>query len=144
MTVVPEGPHTLATQAAPVDLAYGGASPDLDGQPSPALLPPRRGRLRRRRRSTVVTATTKTITVTVSGLTTYSKTEMAKASSLRIGECATAYGSTNDIGTLTAARLTVTQATGIGCPAFGGFGPAGEFSVGGSTGAPGAGVGGST
>jgi Domain of unknown function (DUF5666) len=65
---------------------------------------------------------TKTLAVKISAKTRYSQTEAAKAGALKVGECATAFGSANSIGAVTATRLTVTQPTSSGCSAFGGFG----------------------
>jgi hypothetical protein len=49
-----------------------------------------------------------------------------------VGECATAIGSTNSIGVVTARALTITQPTSTGCTAgFGGFGGRGGFGGGG-------------
>jgi Domain of unknown function (DUF5666) len=92
----------------------------------------------------------KTLTVTVSGTTKYSKTETATAGSLKVGECATAFGPTNDIGAVAATRLMVTQPTAAGCvPSFGGGrggfgGGGGGFGGGGAGGGSGAGAGGTT
>ena len=87
---------------------------------------------------------TVTETVTVSAKTTYVKTERVNASALKVGECATAFGSTNDIGAVTATRLTVTQPTAQGCVATfgfrggfgGGFGRGGGGGFGGGSGTP--------
>jgi hypothetical protein len=77
----------------------------------------------------------------VSSATKYLKTGKATASQLTVGECATAIGSTNSIGVVTARALTVTQPTSTGCTAgFGGFGGGGGFGRGG--GGTGAGAGG--
>lgn len=63
------------------------------------------------------------VKVMVSSSTRYSKFETVKASSLKVGECATAFGSTNDIGAVTATRLSVSQPTAGSCTGgFGGFG----------------------
>jgi hypothetical protein len=71
-------------------------------------------------------ATTKTgpKTVNVSKSTKYTKTEKATASALKVGECVTATGSTNNIGAVSATTLIVTPATSSGCSlfGFGGFG----------------------
>lgn len=61
-------------------------------------------------------------TVIVSSKTKYSKTQRVTSHALKVGECATAIGTTNDIGVVTAARLTVTQPTAGSCSTgFGGF-----------------------
>jgi hypothetical protein len=64
-------------------------------------------------------------TVVVSSKTRYSKTEKVSAGALKVGECATAYGSTNDIGVVSATRLTVTQPVDGSCTT--GFGFRGGF-----------------
>jgi hypothetical protein len=64
-------------------------------------------------------------TVVVSSKTKYSKTERVTYHALKVGECATAFGGTNDIGVVTATRLTVTQPTGGSCTAGSGFGRGG-------------------
>ena len=93
-------------------------------------------------------AATKPVTVTVSSSTKYLKTQKGTPGSLKVGECATAYGSTNDIGVVAATRLTVSPATASGCSAFtggfgGGFGGRFGGGFGGRAGGgPGAGFGG--
>ncbi len=69
-------------------------------------------------------ATTKTgpKTVDVSKSTKYTKSERVAAGTLKVGECVTATGSTNNIGAVSATTLIVTQPTSSGCSAFGGFG----------------------
>ena len=69
-------------------------------------------------------ATTKTgpKTVDVSKSTKFTKSERVAAGTLKVGECATATGSTNNIGAVSATTLIVTQPTSSGCSAFGGFG----------------------
>jgi len=77
-----------------------------------------------------VKVTTSRKTVKVSTSTKYLKTEAGTASALRVGECATAFGSTNDIGAVTATRLSVSPATAAGCAGgFGGFGGFGADAV---------------
>jgi hypothetical protein len=71
-----------------------------------------------------------TVKVTVTGKTKYSKTETVKVRSLKVGECATAFGKTNSIGAVAATRLTVTQPTATGCVTFTGFGGGGGFGRG--------------
>jgi hypothetical protein len=74
-------------------------------------------------------------TVVVSSKTKYSKTERVTYHALKVGECATAFGSTNDIGVVTATRLTVTQPVGGSCTTgVGGF--RGGFVGGSSSGGP--------
>lgn len=60
-------------------------------------------------------------TVVVSSKTRYSKTERVTAGALKVGECATAFGSTNDIGVVSATRLTVTQPVDGSCTTGFGF-----------------------
>ena len=72
--------------------------------------------------------------VTVGASTKYLKFEQTTASSLKVGECATALGSTNDIGIVTARSLSVSQPTSQGCT--GGFAGGGRFFFGGGAGAP--------
>jgi len=91
----------------------------------------------------------KTLTVKVTASTKYTRTAAATAGSLKVGECATAFGSTNSIGAVGATRLTVTQPTASGCVAFGGFGGGGGGGFGrggggGPGGRSGAGAGGTT
>ncbi|HTW05880.1 MAG TPA: hypothetical protein VME46_00100 [Acidimicrobiales bacterium] len=69
-----------------------------------------------------VTTKTGPKTVNVSKSTKYSKSERVAAGSLKVGECVTATGSTNNIGAVSATTLIVTQPTSSGCPTFGGFG----------------------
>jgi len=71
------------------------------------------------------TAVAKTVTVTVGPSTKYSKTGKGTVHSLKLGECAIAFGSTNDIGVVTATRLSVSPATSSGCSVIGGFGGGG-------------------
>jgi hypothetical protein len=85
-----------------------------------------------------VTTKTGPKTVDVAKSTTYAKTERATASSLKVGECVTATGSTNNIGAVSATTLMVTKATSSGCSAFGGFG--GGFPRGGPGGGSGGGA----
>jgi hypothetical protein len=59
--------------------------------------------------------------VVVSSKTRYSKTEKVTAGALKVGECATAFGSTNDIGVVNATRLTVTQPVDGSCTTGFGF-----------------------
>lgn len=90
---------------------------------------------------------TKTVDVSVSSATKYTSTKIATTASLKVGECATAFGNTNDIGAVTASRLSVSPATSAGCSPVGGgfggfgggFGGPGGFSrgTGGGTGANG-------
>jgi Domain of unknown function (DUF5666) len=83
------------------------------------------------------TTTTSAKTVSVSKSTKYSKSEKVASSSLKVGECVTATGSTNSIGAVAASTLIVTQPTSSGCSTFGGFGGFGRgggSSGGGSTG----------
>ena len=75
---------------------------------------------KKRTTSTTVPKATK-VTVDVSSKTKYLKTGVGSANSLKVGECATAFGSTSSIGAVTATRLSVTPATGGTC-GFGGFG----------------------
>ncbi len=63
----------------------------------------------------------KKLVVVVSSKTRFLRTGPATVGSLKVGECATAFGTTNDIGTVTAARLSVSPASSSGC-GFGGFG----------------------
>lgn len=80
----------------------------------------------------------KAITVSVSSSTKYSKEGLVKATSLRVGECATAFGPANDIGAVTATRLLVTQPTTSGCSATFGTGRLGPGTFVGPPGAKGA------
>jgi hypothetical protein len=73
------------------------------------------------------------VTVGISSKTKYSKTARISSGALKVGECATAIGSTNDIGVVTATRLTITQPVGGSCST--GFGFRGGFGPGSSAGA---------
>lgn len=80
--------------------------------------------------STTVPKATK-VMVDVSSKTKYLKTGTGSAKSLKVGECATAFGSTSSIGAVTATRLSVTPATGGTCGFGGGFGGGGFSGPGG-------------
>jgi hypothetical protein len=67
----------------------------------------------------------KTVTVTVKSSTRYSKLEAGSAKSLKVGECATAFGTANNIGAVTATRLSVSPAPAGGCTSGFGGGPGG-------------------
>ena len=68
----------------------------------------------------------KELAVEVSSKTRFLKTAIASRESLKVGECATAFGSTNNIGAVSATRLSVSPATSTGCGFGGGFfGPGG-------------------
>ena len=67
-------------------------------------------------------------TVTVTSSTKYSRFERLTAAGLKVGESATAIGSTNHIGAVTARSLSVSQATSQGCSL--GFGGGGGFGGG--------------
>lgn len=58
------------------------------------------------------------VTVEVGSKTKYLKMGTGSAKSLKVGECATAFGSTSSIGAVTAVRLTVTPATSGSCASF--------------------------
>jgi hypothetical protein len=73
----------------------------------------------------------KRVSVAVSSKTRYLRTGPATVASLKVGQCATAFGPTNDIGAVTATRLSVSPASGSGCSA-GGFGGFGGFGGGGA------------
>jgi len=74
----------------------------------------------------------KRLIVTVSPKTRYLRTGPASPASLKVGECVTVFGTTNDIGAVTATRLEVSPATSSGC-GFGGFGSFGRFGFGGAS-----------
>ncbi len=74
-------------------------------------------------------------TVIVSSKTRYSKTEKVTSGALKVGECATAFGTTNDIGVVSATRLTVTQPVDGSCTTGFRFG-GGAGTGGGSAGSP--------
>jgi hypothetical protein len=84
-----------------------------------------------------VTTKTGPKTVDVSKSTKYTKTERSTTSALKVGECVTATGSTNNIGAVSATTLIVTPATSSGCSAFGFGGFGGGF---GGPGGPGGGA----
>ncbi len=69
--------------------------------------------------STTATSTTRpaatTIAVVVGGTTRYQRVGTATVASLKVGECATAFGSANAIGAVTATRLSVAPPTGGSC-----------------------------
>jgi hypothetical protein len=70
------------------------------------------------------------VSVKVTSKTRYLRTGTAGTGSLKVGECATAFGPTSSIGAVTATRLSVSPATSAGCfggfGGFGGSGPAGR------------------
>jgi hypothetical protein len=68
-------------------------------------------------------------TVVVSSSTTYTKPGTVTVKTLKVGECATAIGSTNDIGVVTATRLSISPATNGSCTGGFGFGR-GRFGAG--------------
>lgn len=76
-------------------------------------------------------------TVNVSKKTKYTTTEKVAPSHLKVGECVTATGSTNNIGAVSATTLIVTQPTSTGCPLIGFAGGGGFAGFGGRGGAPG-------
>ncbi|MDQ0382929.1 DUF5666 domain-containing protein [Amycolatopsis thermophila] len=55
------------------------------------------------------------IAVTVDSSTTFTRTESATASALKVGECATADGQTDDTGTVTARTIGISQPGPDGC-----------------------------
>ncbi len=63
------------------------------------------------------------LTVDVGSKTKFLKTGPGSTKSLKVGECATAFGPTSSIGTVTATRLALSPATSGTC-GFGGFGSA--------------------
>ncbi len=75
--------------------------------------------------TTTTKPTTGTVTLTVSSATRYEKVGPATVASLKVGECATAFGAANSIGAVTATRLAVAPATAGVCAA--GFGPGAGF-----------------
>ncbi|GEM_PF-5251829 len=76
--------------------------------------------------ASTTSTTTATETVEVGPSTRYSRFEAASVGSLKVGECAVALGTTNDIGAVTARSLSVSQPTSQGCTQ----GPAGGFFFG--------------
>lgn len=89
--------------------------------------------------STTVRPAATTIAVTVGSATRYQRVGTATVASLKVGECATAFGSSNDIGAVTATRLSVAPATGGSCDTgfgAGGAGFGGRFPGGGAAGNP--------
>jgi hypothetical protein len=68
-------------------------------------------------------ASTTSITVTVNGSTTYTTTKASDASAIKIGQCVTASGSSDDTGTVSATRLTVSAPVDGTCNTGFGRGP---------------------
>ncbi|HET9059560.1 MAG TPA: hypothetical protein VFN61_06540 [Acidimicrobiales bacterium] len=67
------------------------------------------------------------IAVVISPSTKYEKIGPGSLSSLKTGECATAFGTANDIGAVTATRVSVSPAPAGGCPSAGAGGDFGLF-----------------
>jgi hypothetical protein len=67
------------------------------------------------------TATPSMVTVTTTGATSYQQTGAATKAALKVGQCATAIGSTDDTGAVTARSIAVSPPTNGTC-GFGGFG----------------------
>lgn len=61
------------------------------------------------------TGATSDVEVTVDPNTTYLKSEAANASALKVGECVSATGQTDDSGAVTARTITISQAGPNGC-----------------------------
>ena len=78
----------------------------------------------KKRSTPATTPKAEKVTVDVGSKTKYLKTGPGSAKSLKVGECATAFGSTSSIGAVTATRLSVSPATSGSC----GFGVSGGFS----------------
>jgi hypothetical protein len=65
---------------------------------------------------------TSTTTVTLSSATTITSEKSATASAIKVGRCATARGSADSSGTVTATALVITDPANGQCGAFGSFG----------------------
>ncbi|HVW42288.1 MAG TPA: DUF5666 domain-containing protein [Amycolatopsis sp.] len=61
------------------------------------------------------TGATTDVPVTVDSSTTYTKSEQANSSALKVGECVSATGQTDDTGAVTAKTIAVSQAGPNGC-----------------------------
>ncbi|HET6500130.1 MAG TPA: DUF5666 domain-containing protein [Amycolatopsis sp.] len=61
------------------------------------------------------TGATTDVQVTVSAGTTYEKTQSSDATALKVGECATATGQSDDTGAVTATAISLSQAGPNGC-----------------------------
>ncbi|GHF86904.1 hypothetical protein FHX82_004531 [Amycolatopsis bartoniae] len=67
------------------------------------------------------TGATTSVQVTVDATTTYTKSQSADASALKVGECVTATGKADDTGAVTAQTISISQAGANGCTTgFGG------------------------
>ena len=74
------------------------------------------------------TATTADVTVTTTASTTYREDETATKANLKVGLCATAIGTTDDTGAVTARTIALSTPTSSGCTTrFGGRGFGGRF-----------------
>jgi hypothetical protein len=62
------------------------------------------------------------VTVTTTRATTYQQTAKATKAALKVGQCATAIGSTDDTGAVTARSIAVSPPMNGACGGFGGFG----------------------
>ena len=89
---------------------YGTSSSGFGGNPPQGSTPP-------------TTAKPTSVTVTVTSSTHYSETESASASSLAVGDCVTANGSTDSTGQVTATNIRITSTGGQSCS--NGFAPPG-------------------
>jgi hypothetical protein len=66
------------------------------------------------------TGATTDVQVTVDGSTTYTKSESANSSALKVGECVAATGQADDTGAVTAKTISISQAGPNGCSVGGG------------------------
>lgn len=64
------------------------------------------------------TGATTDVQVTVSSTTTYTKSQPANSSALKVGECVSAQGKADDTGAVTAQSISISQATANGCDTF--------------------------
>ena len=84
--------------------------------------------------------TTSTATVTVTGATHYAKTTTAESSAIRVGLCASAFGTADDTGAIAATQIRLTDPVSGGCSTaglgggFGGFNRGSGNSGGGNSG----------
>jgi hypothetical protein len=114
--------------------AVGGSKVTVDGTMF-SFSAARRSSSKSKKATSTTVPKAKKLTVDLSSKTKYLKTGAGTAKSLKVGECATAFGSTSSIGAVTATRLSVSPATSAGCGFGGSFFGFGGSGFGGSRGA---------
>lgn len=77
------------------------------------------------------TGSTSSVTVTLTGSTSYSEVQSATTSALVVGQCARAFGSSDSTGAIAAQSITVSSPSSNGCSSGNGF-PGGPGGAGGA------------